>query len=92
MTDIPNVHNIHCHAHNLYTCRANERISFYEFCDFPIRNIDFQRSNGGFMSSEIYNNFTFVLSGIYLIRKCDKGGIKAVYNYKNTDYVTTRGR
>ena len=23
---------------------------------------------------------------------CDKSGIKAVYNYKNKDYVITRGR
>ena len=23
---------------------------------------------------------------------CDKSGIKAVYNYKNEDYVITRGR
>ena len=26
------------------------------------------------------------------MRKCDKSEIKAVYNYNNKDYVTTRGR
>ena len=29
---------------------------------------------------------------MYSMTICDKSGIKAVYNYKNEDYVITRGR
>ena len=29
---------------------------------------------------------------MYIMPICDKSGIKAVYNYKNKDYVITRGR
>ena len=29
---------------------------------------------------------------MYLLRKCDKSGIEAVYNYINKDYVTKPGR
>ena len=29
---------------------------------------------------------------MYLMTKCGDSGIKAVYNYKNKDYVTTQGR
>ena len=35
-------------------------------------------------------NFTYILSEIYLMTKCGKSGIKAVYNYKNKNYVITR--
>ena len=44
------------------------------------------------MFSEKYHHFTYVSSGMYLMTKCGTSGIKAVYNYKNKVYVTTRGR
>ena len=39
-----------------------------------------------------YHYFIYVSSGMYSRTICDKSGIKAVYNYKNEDYVITRGR
>ena len=50
-------------------------------CDFFIGNYDFQQSKGGLMFSEKYYYFIYVLSGMYTMTICDKGGIKAVYNY-----------
>ena len=44
------------------------------------------------MFSEKYYYFIYVSSGMYLMTICDKSGIKAVINYKNKDYVITRGR
>ena len=44
------------------------------------------------MFSEKYHYFMYVSSGMYTMTICDKSGIKAVYNYKNKDYVITRGR
>ena len=44
------------------------------------------------MFSEKYHNFTYVSSGMYLMTTCGKSGIQAVYNYKNKDFVFTRGR
>ena len=55
-------------------------------------NYDFQRSKGALMFSEKYHYFIYVSSGMYAMTICDKSGIKAVYNYKNEDYVITRGR
>ena len=52
-------------------------------------NNDFQRSKGGSTFSE---NFRCSSSGIYLMTKCGKSGNKAVYNYKNDNFVITRGR
>ena len=37
-------------------------------------------------------NFIYVSSGVYSMTKCGKSGIKAVYNYKNANFVITRGR
>ena len=37
-------------------------------------------------------NFRYVSSGAYSMTQCDKSGIKAVYNYKNDNFVITRGR
>ena len=64
----------------------------YEICDFFIGNYEFLRSEGGFMFSEKYHYFIYVLSEMYSMTICEKGGNKAVYNYKNKDYVITRGR
>ena len=61
-------------------------------CDFFIGNYDFQRSKGGFMFSEKYHYFIYASTGMYSMKKCDKSGIKAVYNYKNKDFVITWGR
>ena len=44
------------------------------------------------MFSEKYHYFIYVSSGMYSITICDKSGIKAVYNYKNKDFVITCGR
>ena len=44
------------------------------------------------MFSEKYHYFIYVSSGMYSMTICDKSGIKAVYNYKNEDYVITLGR
>ena len=74
-----------------YNCRADGKFTIYKLWDF-FRNIDFQRSEGGLTFSEKYHNFTFVLSGMYLMTKCGKSGIKAVYNYKKKDSAITRGR
>ena len=54
--------------------------------------IDFQRSKGESTFSEKNLNFSYVSSGVYLITKCGKSGIKAVHNYKNDNFVITRGR
>ena len=63
-----------------------------EIFNFVIGNYDFQRSKGGFMFSEKCHYVIYVSSGMYSMTICDKSGIKAVYNYKNKDYVITRGR
>ena len=55
-------------------------------------NIDIQRSKGGLTFSEKYHNFTYVSSEMYLMTKCDKSGIKVVYNYKNKKSIITMGR
>ena len=44
------------------------------------------------MFSEKYHYFIYVSSGMYSMTICDKSGNKAVYKYKNKDYVITRGR
>ena len=44
------------------------------------------------MFSEKYHYFIYVSSGMYSMTICDNSGITAVYNYKNEDYVITRGR
>ena len=44
------------------------------------------------MFSEKYHYFISVSSGMYSMTICDKSGIKAVYSYKNEDYVITQGR
>ena len=55
-------------------------------------NIDLQRSKGGSTVSEKNLNFRYVSSGIYSMTICGKSGNKAVYNYKNDNFVITRGR
>ena len=52
------------------------------------RNIDFQRSKGGFTFPEKNHNFTYVRSWMFLMTKCDNTIIKAVCNYKNKVYYT----
>ena len=37
-------------------------------------------------------NFRYVSSALYLMTKCGKSGNKAVDNYKNNNFVFTRGR
>ena len=59
---------------------------------FYLGNYDFQRSKGGFMFFEKYYYFIYVSSGMYSMTICEKSGIKTVHNYKNKDYVITRGR
>ena len=54
--------------------------------------IDFQRSKGGSKFNEKNLNFRYVPSGVYSMTKCGKSGNKAVYNYKNDNFVITRGR
>ena len=44
------------------------------------------------MFSEKCHYFIYVSSVMYSMKICDKSDIKAVYNYKNKDYVITRGR
>ena len=44
------------------------------------------------MFSEKYQYFIYVSSGMYSMTICNKSGIKAVYNNRNKDPVTTRGR
>ena len=44
------------------------------------------------MFSEKYHYFIYVSSGMYSMTICDKSGIKVVYNYKNKNSATTRGR
>ena len=44
------------------------------------------------MFSEKYHYFIYVSSGMYSMTICDKSDIKVVYNYKNKDFVITRGR
>ena len=61
-------------------------------CVIYFFNIDFQRSKGGSTFSEKKLNFRYVSSAVYLLTKCGKSGIKAVYNYKNDNFVITRGR
>ena len=39
-----------------------------------------------------YHNFTYVLSGMYLMTICGKNCNEAVYSYKNKDYVIRRDR
>ena len=55
-------------------------------------NIDFQRSKGGYTISEKKYKFKYVSSGVYSMTKCGKSGNKAVYNYKNNNFVIRRGR
>ena len=55
-------------------------------------NIDFQRSKGGSTFSEKNLNFRYVSSDVYPMTKCGKSGNKAVDNYKNDNFVTTKGR
>ena len=48
---------------------------------------DFQRSRDGLICFEKYHNFTYVLSGMYLMTICGKNCNKTVYSYKNKAYV-----
>ena len=61
-------------------------------CVYSFFNIDFQRSKSGSTFSEKKLNFSYVTSLVYSMTKCGKSGIKAVYNYKNDNFVITRGR
>ena len=54
--------------------------------------IFFQRSKAGSIFSEENQNFRYISSRVYLMIKCGKSGIKAVYNHKNDDFVITRGQ
>ena len=59
---------------------------------FIFFNVDFSRSKGGCTFSEKKLNFRYVSSGVYLMTKCGKSGIKAVYNYTIHNFVITMGR
>ena len=55
-------------------------------------NIDFQRFRVGLRFLKKNLNFRYVSSGVYSMTKCGKSGNKVVYNYKNDNFVSTRGR
>ena len=59
--------------------QSKQKVTFYKPYDFFIENINFQRSKGGFMFFEKYHNFTYVSSGMYLMTKWGKSGIKAIF-------------
>ena len=61
-------------------------------CVYYFFNIDFQRSKGGSTFYENNLNFRYVSSGVYSMTKCGNSEIKAVYNYKNDNFVITRVR
>ena len=61
-------------------------------CVYCLFNIDFQRSKGGLRFLKKNLNFRYVSSGVYSMTKFGKSGNKAVYNYKNDNFVITRGR
>ena len=55
-------------------------------------NIYFQRSRGGSTFSEKNLKLRYVSFGVYSMTKCGKSGNKSVNNYKNDNFVITRGR
>ena len=82
MTFIPNEDNRHWSSHNHTHTEETKELHSTIFLIFFIVNICFQPFKGRFKSSEKYQNFTYVSSGMYLLTKYGKSGIKAVYNYK----------
>ena len=55
-------------------------------------NIDFQRYKGGSTFSEKKSKLKYVSSGLFSMTNGGKSGNKAVYNYKNDNFVIKRGR
>ena len=69
-----------------------EACANYELCLLIFLILTFIALRVGLRFLKKNLNLRYVLSGAYSMTKCDKSGIKAGYNYKNNNFVITRGR
>ena len=80
------------HAHNHTHAEQTKELHCTKFVIFVLEIMTFSDLRVGSCFLKKYHYFIYVSFRMYSMTICEKSGSKAVDNYKNKDFVITRGR